>query len=139
MPLPIVGHRIRFRYSDGHLLSGTRRGRDAGSRRVRRQEQTKRRLAAWGSAQWTMDQSGYLRSLEGKSYAGLGWFLMGLQLLIMLNRKLYILIIYMVLGPLASWAPGRRTACPHLRAGPDFFQIKKTVQPKEHRTQPHHT
>jgi hypothetical protein len=43
---------------------------------------------------------------------------MSLQMLIMPNKKLYVLITYMVLGPLTSWAPGGRTACPPLRAGP---------------------
>jgi hypothetical protein len=46
---------------------------------------------------------------------------MGLQMLIMPNKKLYVLITYMVLGPLAPWAPGGRTACPPLRAGPAVY------------------
>jgi hypothetical protein len=43
---------------------------------------------------------------------------MDLQMFIMTNRKLYVLITYMVLAPLAPWAPSGRTACPPLRAGP---------------------
>jgi hypothetical protein len=48
----------------------------------------------------------------------MGWFVMSFQRIIMPNRKLYVLITYMVLGPPAPWAPGGRTACPSLRAGP---------------------
>ena len=33
-------------------------------------------------------------------------------MLIMPNRKLYVLITYIDLGPQALWAPGGRTACP---------------------------
>jgi hypothetical protein len=48
---------------------------------------------------------------------------MGLQMLIMPNKKLYVLITYMVLDPLAPWAPGGRTTYPPLRAGPDDYGL----------------
>jgi len=55
---------------------------------------------------------------EGRVIYDFDWFILDLQMLIMPNRKLCVLIIYIVLGPQASWASGGRTACPSLRAGP---------------------
>jgi hypothetical protein len=60
----------------------------------------------------------YRIGLEGRVIYDFDWFVLDLQMLIMPNRKLCVLIIYIVLGPQASWAPGGRTACPSLRAGP---------------------
>jgi hypothetical protein len=70
-----------------------------------------------GSAQWIR-----LRriGLEGRVTYGLGWFVIGLQMFIIPNKKLYVLITYIVLGHLAPWAPGGRTTCPPLRAGPEL-------------------
>jgi hypothetical protein len=48
-------------------------------------------------------------------------------MLIMPNRKLYVLITYIVLGPQASWALGGRTTCPSLRAGPAFYKRTSEV------------
>ena len=42
-------------------------------------------------------------------YGLMGWFMMNFQRFIMLNRKLYILITYMILPP-APWAADGRTA-----------------------------
>jgi hypothetical protein len=67
---------------------------------VRRQDTIKRNVAS-GSARWIRLRRIWL---EGRVTYGLGWFVMGLQMLIMPNRKLYVLITYMV-GPLAVALP----------------------------------
>jgi len=48
------------------------------------------------------------------------------MIIIMLNRKLYILTSYIILGPLASWATGGRTACPSPRAAPVDLLIESS-------------
>jgi len=53
---------------------------------------------------------------EGSVIYDFDWFVLDIQILIIPNRKLYVPITYIVLGPQASWPPGGRTACPSLRA-----------------------
>jgi hypothetical protein len=113
LPWSLASRRVRTEERIGWASTLLSSGRIARRWAVTGNDQIKLCLC---SAQWIR-----LRriGLEGRDTYGLGWFMMGLQMFIMLNRKLYVLITYMVLGPLAPWAPGGRTACPPLRAGPD--------------------